>query len=65
MIVKHGAKPVIMLLDLTEFDVEILLIALGKLQTEELNRDHSGRAAGVLIEKIYRKMGARIGSGKA
>lgn len=55
------AKRTVMTLELTEMDVEILLAALGAMQSREFEAGRSGRGPGILMEKIYRKIGARLG----
>lgn len=48
-------------LELSELDITILLEALGKKQNECYDRGLSTKAVAILIERIYRVMGVRLG----
>lgn len=55
-----GLKNKRVVLELTEFDLELLLIALGALQHDRENHRQNTRPLQILIEKVYRACGVRL-----
>ena len=58
---KRIPKPKIITLELTEMDVEVLLSALGMKQVSCYDNRVSSKPVDIMIEKIYRKLGTRLG----
>lgn len=56
---KEGRK-IVATVNLTEFDVEIMLKALGAQQHQLQDTHQPSQHISILIEKIYRAMGVRI-----
>lgn len=46
--------------DLTEFDVELILMALGTMQQKHWDSGRNSKPLQYLISKIYRAMGVRL-----
>lgn len=57
---KGGLTKKRIVLELTEFDVELLLIALGSLQNQRLDAGGRTKPLQLLIDKVYRACGVRL-----
>lgn len=53
-------RKIVMTLELTELDVQVLLEALGDKQNRCYDQGFSSKAVKFLIDRIYRKMGVRL-----
>lgn len=47
-------------LNLTEFDIDLVLIALGALQHDRENKGMKTKTIEFLINKVYRAMGVKL-----
>lgn len=56
---KEGRK-VVATVNLTEFDVELILAGLGNLENLALDQRRSNKAVRNVINKIYRAMGVKL-----